>query len=231
MLTIHYFLAWDHPKLNHPHYIIHAASPFPALSPSVLWELLWAFIAKLKFQVQFYAANIFLPLPLYFTDNAGWSEQPFPHSWAVARWPWTWGGEGGARSSSTLTPCSPGWWMPCSQELSPLDTRFDCEPERSRCRFCKTWHESNFLLTLSCRVFYFSCFIYISLLPEAFYFQAWSCHPLLQKKKKGVKKVRYRQELGNEPLGTVLFLWFWRGLFWCCFFLIFIWLHPILVAK
>ena len=56
---------------EHPHYIIHAASPFPALSPSVLWELLRAFIAKLRFQLQFYAANIFLPRPLCFTDNAG----------------------------------------------------------------------------------------------------------------------------------------------------------------
>ena len=157
--------------LGRPHYIIHAASPFPAFSPSVLGDLLWAFIAKLRFQLQFYAANVFLPLPLCFTDNAGWSEPLFPHSWAVARWPWTWGGGGGARSSSTLTPCSPRWWMPCSQELSPLDTRFDCEPEGSQCRFCKTWHESNFLLTLSCRVFYFSCFIYISLLPEAFIFR------------------------------------------------------------
>ena len=195
---------------EHPHYIIHAASPFPALSPSVLWELLWAFIAKLRFQLQFYAANIFLPLPLCFTDNAGWSEQPFPHSWAVARWPWTWGGGGGARSSSTLTPCSPGWWMPCSQKLSPLDTRFDCEPERSRCRFCKTWHESSFLLTLSCSDFT-SLVLFIFLYCQKLFIFRPEVATHSYKKEKGVKKVRYRQELGNKPLGTVPFFVILKG--------------------
>lgn len=67
-----------------PCYIIHVAFPFNSpLTLSPTGVILWAFIAELRFQLKFYAANMFLPLLLYFMENAVWSEQLFPPSYTV----------------------------------------------------------------------------------------------------------------------------------------------------
>lgn len=64
---------------------------------------------------------------------------------------------------------------------------------------------SNFLLTLSYGAFYSSCFIYISLLPEAF-LQASGLSKLPPIPAKFKKKIKDQEEYGRKHTLRVLFL-------------------------